>query len=803
MTQHKESSPTMGARYERAQKMMQGIWSKELALNTTVFPIWIDNSDCFWYERTIQTSEEGTHQVSKEYRLVDASKATNSLAFDHSVLAASLAEAATQQVSANNLPISKVEMAFSSQNSSDTTIDTVSFTAFKQRWIFVLKTGICSETVFPQGNGEVTSPDGKSLIFVRAFNLWLRDIESGDERALTRDGEADYRYGAAGTAWSFQSDDSLQVSWSADSKQIFTVQHDTRQVKTFPVIQHVPTDGSLRPTVDYHKAAYPGDDHIETFRLLAIDIAAGRIQSANYRQIPEIRNSHGLFTAKLAWWARDNRHTYFIDMDRGYQAVRLVEFDSHTGATRILFEETSDTHISLMLNDDEKPTIVPLPESNELLWFSERSGWAHLYLYDLQTGQLKHAVTQGEWLVRDIAHVDIERREIVVHTAGRVKERDPYYCDLARVNIDTGEITTLISSDHEYFTVIPSDLGVVQATLAGFDISKANGLSPSGNFAVTTRSRADELPVSLLIDRDGKEIMLVETADISPLMAVTQNRWQWPEPVKLLAADGKTDIYGLVFRPSDFSPDHSYPVVSHVFSTPEIPWVSKGSFTNGTTNGFSYLDAAAVAELGFIVVQIDGRGTSCRNKSFLDESYGWAESASNLDDHVVGIQQLAVRYSYMDLDRVGITSHPSGAPGGVQGLLQHPDFYGVGVASLLHDSRFCGATMWGDKYEGLAGPAVEPNAAKNSNYQYPEDMVENLKGKLLLAGGMRSYVGGSISATFRVIDALQKANKDFDLLLLPDAPSSYLTRRAWDYLVIHLQNVEPPKEFKLTSIFGV
>ena len=237
----------------------------------------------------------------------------------------------------------------------------------------------------------------------------------------------------------------------------------------------------------------------------------------------------------------------------------------------------------------------------------------------------------------------------------------------------------------------------------GRDVEAACAVTPSANFAVVTQSRADEVPVTLLLDRNGQIILKLETADISAL----PDNWQWPEPVRLVAADGITDIYGLVFRPSDFSPKHSYPVVSSVYNTPDLPRVSKGSFSNGATFGSPYLNAAALAELGFIVVQIDGRGTPFRSKAFHDESYGCTESASNLDDHIAGIQQLAKRYPYMDLERVGVTSHPFRRYGRCKRPVPAPEF----LQSRCRYDRLtiadCSAPrLWGEKYEGISGPSA-------------------------------------------------------------------------------------------------
>lgn len=790
---------TMTGRYQRAATLMQGIFTKNLVRNTTVFSSWINDSDCFWYERETTTAEENsvehskksTTTIGKEYRLVNAQAVTNEVAFDHSVLAAALAEAVKQEIDSNNLPITKVKMALSSSPST-TRVTEICFRAFDKHWVFNTTAATCT-TVDCIANNERVSPDGKNVVFRRDFNLWMRNINSGEERAITQDGEKDYVYGAPGSAWGseLEMDQRPQAIWSPDSSQLFTVQRDTRQVLTLPIVRHVPKDGSVRPTVKHIKIAYPGDDHVETLRLVAIHCETGRIQAVNYRQIPTTRNGYGFFSSNFGWWSTDSCRAYFVDMERSYQTVRVVEVNTETGTSRTLFTETSQTQINLMLNGDEPPTFMPLPDSNELLWFSERSGWAHLYLYDLDTGKLKNTVTKGDWLVRDIVHFNADRREVFVQTAGRERDRDPYYRDLACINIDTSEINTLASSDHEYWVVAQKNMSMILANMYGNDASCACGVSPSGDFAVVNRSRADEMPVSLLLDRDGNTLLDIETADIAGL----PDNWQWPEPIKLLAADNKTDIFGLVFRPSDFSPEHSYPIISHVYSTPDMPFVSKGSFTNGSIFGWPYLDAAALAELGFIVVQIDGRGASYRHKAFQDESYGSIESACNLDDYVAGIQQLAHRYPYMDLKRVGISSQFSGGPGGVQGLLQHPEFFKVGVNGFLHDGRLMPASMWGDKLEGLSGP--------RKNHQHPEKLADNLQGKLLLMHGMLDD-STAPAGMFRVVEALQKSNKDFDLLLMPNVghdTSSYQIRRAWDYLVRYLLELEPPKEFELTTGF--
>lgn len=769
----------MEKKYFHAQALEQASVTRSMFMNATVYPHWICESDCFWYE---QETKAGL-----QYRLVDAKTANNNEAFDHTVLAQALSQTTDRKVNAENLPISQVKIEISPAR--------VSFKAFGQHWSFDKNKGTCERrSVYP--NHWLISPNGKKAAFVRDHNLWLRDIESAEEQALTYDGERHYAYGKmperrniASGLYGSKPHEELQGLWSPDSKQLFTFQLDERQVKTLPVTLYAPQDGSLRPRCVHNRVAFPGDIHIAEYRLLSIEVETGHVCEARYPRIPDACMWPGPFSrdSHCAWWGTDCRHAYFIDVARSEQLVRVVKFDTQTGTTRVLFDETSKTYFDLNTYLNNPASLLPLPDSDELIWFSERSGWAHLYLYDLETGELKNPITQGEWLVREVLYFDAKRRDIFIKTAGRVAGRDPYYREVCLVNIDTSEITTLASSEHDYVVHNPGSFSLF--TLPFFiarDVDGVAGMSPTGNYFVTTRSRADEAPISELRDRQGNIIMELETADISGL----PEGWTWPEPVKLTAADNNTDIYGLVFRPSDFSSAKQYPVIDYVYTNPYLPIVPKGSFTNDNLNGFHYLGAAAYAELGFITVIIDGRGTAFRDKAFHDESYGRMHSASNLADHIAGIQQLAKRYPYMDLNRVGITSM-SGDNGPVRGLLEYPDFYRVGTACTTHDIRLSWSS-WGERYQGMLPEADYEQSVSGS-------LADNLQGKLLLIHGMLDH-NNHPSAVFQLVEALIQHNKDFDLLLMPNAVhgwNSYGLRRAWDYLVKYLQGNEPPSQFKL------
>ena len=782
------------ARYEKAKTIMQGAMPARVVKNDAVFSHWIENSHCFWYVRE-------THN-GKQYRLVDAETGNNALAFDHEALANALAKNTGQVVDPQDLPIKDKDVSMTC------TPLHFHFQAFKKRWLFkpdksqleemeAVQRSLHSphnieDAFLPAGlqiiQQALISPDGKKSVFVHEHNVWIRDQTTGKEHALTKDGAEDYRY--ACDLLNF--DTNPQVMWSPDSNRLFTIQLDTRKVGSRPYISYASRDGSPQhPKLTHTKIAYAGDEHVETYQLVVIDINTGHLQKVDYPPLPLINFGEvplGFFRAGLGWWSHDNRRGFFIDIARGAKAVRVVELDTHTGATRMLFEETSSTFVKLQHSLLDPPLFLPLPESDELIWFSERSGWGHLYLYDLNGGKLKHPITEGEWLVRGILHYDVKQREILLQTASRDPNVSPYYRDICKVNIDSGELTTLISGCFDYRVYQPSCIALMELEALGMDRFDIDGVSPCGQYLVTTQSRVDTIPVSVLIDRNGKEILKLETADISGL----PKDWHWPEPVKLKGADDQTDIYGVVFRPPGFSPNKKYPVVNYANSSRGACDLPQGSFFNSPYVGYDYLLAAALAALGFIVVMIEGRGTPLRSKAFHDHHYGDPAFTSDFTDRIAGLRQLAKRYPYMDLERVGITGIEM-QTNSVYALLNHSDFYKVAVVNQLFDPR-CNTALMGETYDGTS------DLATRINIHDTEYSVESFSGKLLLIQGMLSFA--TPGGMFRLVEALQKANKDFDMLCLPNlrnCMSSYSTRREWDYLVKNLQDIEPPSEFQLTT----
>ena len=765
MIQIKQSKPDSGeiaAAYQRAAILEGGV-----AFNTTLFPHWIGESNCFWYVR------ETCH--GQTFRRFNAEMGTNEAAFDHTRVAKALSIGSGEAVQPDNLPLTDLDLIYGPER--------IQFSAFGQRWCFISSEQSCEKVdTFPKQ--WKISPDGKKALFTRDHNLWVRDLDSEKEKALTADGERFYCYASTSSVYGRKELETLEALWSPDSQRVLTQVIDTRDVTIGPpLIQHVPTDGSLRPkplecvgfSDAQRRVGFSGDDTIETYQFLSIDVDTGRVQHADHAPCPVAYPPYaGYFTGRRGWWHSDSRYAYFIDQSMGAKQLRLLKFDTWSGQCEILIEEYSDGLVTLIPISHIHTLIMPLPDTNELIWYSERSGQAHLYLYELTSGQLKHPMTQGDWVVRNVLHFDADRRELFIQTAGRVAERNPYYCDIARVNIDTAELTTLLSTDHEY---IVCD----QRSRITYGDQNASGVSPSGQYVVTTRSRVDEVPVSLLLGRDGHEIQVLETADVSGL----PEHCHWPEPVMLKAADGKTDIYGVVFRPSNFDEKKRYPVLdcSYSYASPV------GAFTNNHISS-TYLSAWAYAELGFIAVMIFNRG----NEGLRDTDFAAYQEPilqpdpSQMDmlnkaDSVAGITQLAERYPYIDLKRVGAVEFGS-IPLAVAGLLIHPEFYHVGVShTAIVDWRLMGAFHM-----------------RVNDLQLP-DFADRLQGKLLIIAGMLDDCV-PIAITFRLVEALKNANKRFDMLILPNlshGKTGYTIQRSWDYVVEHLLGVEPPKDFKLVS----
>jgi dipeptidyl aminopeptidase/acylaminoacyl peptidase len=457
-------------------------------------------------------------------------------------------------------------------------------------------------------------------------------------------------------------------------------------------------------------------------------------------------------------WSPDATQVAFTAVSRDHKQAQLRVADARTGAVRTVLTENVATHYESIAQWQV------LWASNEVIWYSERDDWGNLYLYDLASGQLKNRITTGQGPVMQITRLDATQRVVWFGAQGREAGEDPYFRHFYRVGLDGRNLVSLTP-----------DVG-----------NHTMQLSPSGRYLVDTYSQPDVPPVVALRDRDGRLVMPLEKADISRL---TATGWKPPVPIKMLAADGKSDIYGLMFVPTNLDPSRKYPIINHIYPGPQSG--STGSRSFSAARG----DRQALAELGFVVVTIDGTGTPGRSKSFEDAYYGAMGRHNTIPDQIAGMKQLGERYAYIDLERVGIWGHSGGGFGTTSAMFRYPEFFDVGIAeSGNHDQRAY-EDDWGEQYQGL----LTRNRDGTDNYdaEANQNFAHQLRGKLLLAhGGMDDNVPPY--NTYLVVDALVRANKDFDLIIFPNAghgygyASNYMMRRRWDYFVRWLLDSTPP-----------
>jgi dipeptidyl aminopeptidase/acylaminoacyl peptidase len=559
------------------------------------------------------------------------------------------------------------------------------------------------------------------------------------------------------------------VTWSPDSRKIATFQHDGRGV---PEMYLVSTNvGS--PRLEAWKYPLPGDSVIFRIHRVIIDLAdAEQPRVVRLQMPPDAHRStvtdhiacSGGTVCDLEWYP-DGSHVAFVSSSRDHKTAWFRIANANTGEVRTLFEEHSQTQIGDASLSENLWRV--LPASNELIWWSQRDGWLDLYLYDLETGRLKNRITSGDGNLEEVLRVDERNRTVFFTATGKEGGRDPYFEGLYRIGFD-GRNRKLLT---------PED--------AHHDIE----FSPDGRFFVDTYSTPAAPPVIVLRRANGELVETLERADISRLVATG---WKPPTPITVKARDGTTDLYGLMFTPTTLDSTRRYPIIDYIYPGPQSGSVGSRAFSPARR------DHQALAELGFIVIAIDGMGTPGRSKEFADAYYG-RMADNTLPDQVAAIRQLAGRYPFIDADRVGVWGHSGGGFAAAAAMFDYPDFFDVGIAeSGNHDNRNY-EDDWGERYQGLL---VRGGGSDNYAAQANQTRAANLEGKLFLIHGMMDDNVPPYN-TLLVVDALVKANKDFDLLMLPHArhgfggDSSYVMRRRWDYFVKHLLGAEPPDEYRI------
>jgi dipeptidyl aminopeptidase/acylaminoacyl peptidase len=575
------------------------------------------------------------------------------------------------------------------------------------------------------------SPDGKWTALVKDHNVFIRG-EDGKEIQLSQDGNEGLAYG--------------MLSWAPDSKSLAAFRIEPGDRKEVYLIESSPKEGG-RARLRTRPYALPGDK-FTAYELNLFDVASQK------QTKPEVERVD--FGRPRLRWNRDGRRFTYEKVDRGHQRFRLIEVDAHSGTARSLIDEKAQTFI--WTAHAENVNVRPvnwLVHTEAIIYASERDGWRHLYLVDAREGVVKHQITRGEYVVRGLDRIDEEKRQIWFRASGKNTGQDPYLMHYYRINFDGTGLVALTEGDGNH---------TIQ-------------YSPDRQYLIDTYSRVDMAPVhELRRVADGKLVCELEKADIA---ALRENGWEPPEVFVAKGRDGKTDIWGIICRPRNFDPNKRYPVIEQIYAGPQGSFVPK---TFSPTRRF-----AALTELGFIVVQMDGMGTANRSKAFHDVCWKNLKDAG-FPDRILWHQAVAQKYPYYDLRRVGIYGTSAGGQNSTGALLFHPEFYKAAVSACgCHDNRMDKAS-WNEQWMGYP---VGPQYAASSNI----DNAHQLRGKLLLiVGELDTNVPPE--STLRLVDALVKAGKDFDLLVVPGMGHSnggaYGNRRLQDFFVRHLHGIEPP-----------
>ena len=726
--------------YARAERLRERTQNK--VFRDRITPRWSPNNDRFWYRLDLPGG-------TREFIGIDAVKGGRAPAFDHIKLAASLSKAAGAVFTADHLPFEFVvieddgKIRFDANDKGwtyDPTADVVSPGEIPKR--------PAEETPPPRGRGEFRprqgtrrssdSPDGKFTVVIKDHDLYLRDKESKDEVLLGEDGSEGDSYDGP-------------VYWSPDSKKLVAMRTKKGDERKVFLVESSPKD-QLQPKLSSYNYLKPGDQ-VAISKPHLFDVEAKKA-------IPVLDSLfENPYAIEEVRWAPDSSRFTFLFNQRGHQVFRLIAVDASSGEARTLIEEKFATFVDY----SNKTYVQFFDKTGEILWMSERDGWNHLYLFDSSTGALKNRITSGDWLVRGVDRVDEESRQIWFRALGILPEQDPYHVHFGRVNLDGTGLVRMTEGDGNH----------------------SIRYSPDRRFYLDTYSRVDLAPVTELRKaEDGKLVVGLEQGDDS---ALRSEGWAVPERFVAKARDGKTDIHGVIFRPTNLDPSKKYPVIEQIYAGPQGAFVPKTFMALHRTQ--------TLAELGFIVVQIDGMGTNWRSKAFHDVCSKNLGDAG-FPDRILWMKAASAKYPYLDLTRVGLYGGSAGGQNALGGMLFHGDFYKAAVADCgCHDNRM--DKIWWN--EAWMGWPIGPHYAEQSNVTN----AHKLTGALLLTVGELDH-NVDPASTMQVVNALIKANKDFELIVFPGADhgaggSPYGERRKRDFFVRHLRGVEPPSRNMITT----
>ncbi len=775
---------------------------------SVIIPHWFAGDSKFWYRNALRGG-------ASEFVLVDAEKGMRRAAFDHEKLAAALSKAAGKEFKADHLPFTTIEFSDDGQS--------VKFDAADKSWRCELDSYQCTSQAateksaslvpaqppaiapaglpdtadayvsgvldpFPSydeldpappqqdqaqgpgrggrggrgggrgfGGGGGRSPDGKWSVTVKDYNLYLRALPEGQEEQITQDGKEGDAYG--------------RLQWSPDSKTLTTWQTVPGERKLVYLVQSSPANAGR--TVETSRPYAQAGDKFTTYELSIFDVASHKLIK------PEVDKFEHEYESPNIHWSLDRSHFTYQLEDRGHQRMRLIEVDASTGAVRNLVDEQTKTFIWTAHTEGPQRygfTIFwYLEKTDEVLHQSEKDGWRHIYLVDPKTGESKQ-VTKGQWIIRGISSVDEDKRQIWFAASGMYPDQDPYFINYGRVNFDGSGLVMLTDGNGNHSIVY----------------------SPDKKYIIDTYSRVDMPPVNeLRRAADGKLVCKLEESDITEL---TERGFKTPEVFTAKGRDGVTDIWGVITRPAKFDPNKKYPILENIYNGPQDSYVPK-SFSGGGGRGGGY------GALGFIVVQCDAMGTANRSKAFHDVC--WHNLGDGgFPDRIAWIKAAAGKYPYMDTNRVGIFGTSAGGQNAAAAVIFHSEFYKVAVAnSGCHDNRIDKAS-WNEQWMGYMPPdkiwikSDDNWYSKSSNI----DNAARLGGKLLLIVGELDH-NVPPESTFRLVNELIMANKDFEMLVVPNADHgasstptglnvpfnrTYAGRRTQDFLVQNLMGKMPP-----------
>jgi dipeptidyl aminopeptidase/acylaminoacyl peptidase len=752
--------------YSRAEQLLD--WNtRTLVAADEVRPSWLKDGNRFWYRNKTTNGSE--------YIVVDPAAGTRSQLFDHVKLARAMTIAGDTAWEAHKLPFQSFEFTNDGDNEKE-----IEFTANRKRYVCDIAAYRCTvgDTV-PNKQRFVLSPDRKMEAFVSKGNVWVRSRNGTDSTQLTTDAVDYWQYGLTMPRPSELQFNRVgqrrpNLRWSPDSKKLAVIRQDERYVAHHHYVQYTP-----QRTRHYSQPyALPGDTAVPRPYLYIIDVGSKQVVQAKINPRPNQLAIGG--SVRDSAWADSGRTLNVSMYTRGSKSAYLASVDATTGDMRVIARDTGKTYVEIS-NPQDPGSFYTTKDQKDAFWWSERDGWGHLYRFDgagvstmtstdgdgglVMTPEPKAQLTSGAFQVGQVSYVDEVAKQIYFTARGR--DGFLYYPKLYRMGYDGSALTQLTPED------------------AHHTIS----FSPSGKYFVDTYSTLQTPPVTVVRSAaDGRVIKKIEEADISRLKEVG---WKPVQLFSVKARDNVTDIYGLLYLPSNLDSTRKYPIISHIYPGPQVGSVRGWNFTNGG-------EPMALAELGFVVIQLDHLGTPLRSKAFHDNYYGFFGD-NGLPDHITAIKQLGAKYKFIDTDKVGIFGHSGGGFASTDAILRYPDFFKVAVSGAgNHDNRSYNI-YWAEKYQGLM---VRDTVRKTDNFETSANktMVKNLKGRLMLMhGDMDDNVHPSM--TVQVIDELIKANKSFDMVWAPNRNHGlnepYFIRRRWDYFVQHLLGATPPDNYEI------